>query len=978
MGTVATPEPHAADAVRLPIFHAALHGMSLSALDDGRIVEVNEAWCRIFGFERDEVVGRTADELGLWVDGSVRRDFYERLREDRTIPLAILEGRRRDGEVRQIEATAQTLEIDGLGYVFGTVRDVTDRLAVEGAFRESQERFRALAEATTEGIAVHIDGRILFANRALAGMLGYDESEMVGRSVLDFAAPASREAVLEAVRSGRTEPYEAAALRKDGSEVPVEVIAQHTDLAGQLVRVSVLRDLTERRRAEKALAESERRFRALIETSSDAFLLVDGDATVMYQSPAAERLFGFSLDEAASLASSFGLVHPADRETAQLLFAEVVGEPGGSRSGEYRVRSKDGYWRWVEAVATNLLSDPAVEAVVVNVRDVTERKQAEDKARESAARLEALVGSIDEIVFEFDADGTYLNVWTRNEDLLAAPRDELLGRRIVDVLGEEGGLPFVETMNRVIATGVAETIEYPLDVGAGTRWFLGRVSRIDVADDHPPTVAFLARDVTDAKRAEQALRAAEARYRSLVETIPAVVYLDQLDPTSSSIYVSPQAEEVFGYPLDEWRADPVFWTRLVHPDDHGWVLARQEELTRGPRPFSMEYRMIASDGRVLWVRDEAVPVTDETGTPLYWQGFWLDITERKEADEALREAEERYRLVVESSRDVISLFDLEGRYTFVSPSIERVLGFRPMELVGRSGFDQIHPDDLATAREALQRILSGEPVEVTEIRVRHRDGRWVHFEGTAVPVLGADGAPYQIVATSRDITDRKAAEEERQRLLGRLVAAQEEERARIAVDIHDDSLQVMTAVALRVGKLRQRLGDDAELLKVEDTVERAIERLRHLLFELHPPALDREGVAGAIRDYVRSWRDETGDDVVLQIRDRTTQEQRADLRAACYRIAQEALANVRKHARASRVEVELETVDGGTLVRVADDGVGVPGELTTSPPGHLGLSAMRERAELVGGWCRVGPREGGGTVVEFWLPNETGGGTGPT
>jgi signal transduction histidine kinase len=281
-----------------------------------------------------------------------------------------------------------------------------------------------------------------------------------------------------------------------------------------------------------------------------------------------------------------------------------------------------------------------------------------------------------------------------------------------------------------------------------------------------------------------------------------------------------------------------------------------------------------------------------------------------------------------------------------------------------------HPDDLERARHLLADISKGAPVDIPEVRLRHKSGRWVHVEGAARMVTDPDGNSV-ILATTRDITEHRRAEVERRRLLGRLVAAQEQERTRIADDIHDDPIQVMTAAGMRLSMLRTKLEESPErdeVEKLEEVVERAIGRLRHLLFELHPPALDREGLAGAIGDYLRALIDEMGMDFVFHVDDRLTEEPPPDIRVVCYRIVQEALVNVRKHASAGRVVVTLETIEGGTRVRVDDDGVGVAPDLQTLP-GHLGLGGMRERAELAGGWFRIGPREGAGTTLEFWTPN---------
>jgi len=215
--------------------------------------------------------------------------------------------------------------------------------------------------------------------------------------------------------------------------------------------------------------------------------------------------------------------------------------------------------------------------------------------------------------------------------------------------------------------------------------------------------------------------------------------------------------------------------------------------------------------------------------------------------------------------------------------------------------------------------------------------------------------------------------DEQRTLLGQIALAQEQERQRIAVDIHDDSVQVMTTAALRVQVLRREVQDPrhSELLEqLDDTIRHAIGRLRYLMFELIPPALDREGLAPALRMYLDRVCEEAGLDPRLH--NRLTAQPPAEIRATIYRITQEAVQNVVKHARAHSVNVVLDQDGEGIVARISDDGVGFSLEdIESRLPLHLGLTAMRQRAEMAGGWCRIRSMPGSGTTVEVWIPAET-------
>ena len=241
-----------------------------------------------------------------------------------------------------------------------------------------------------------------------------------------------------------------------------------------------------------------------------------------------------------------------------------------------------------------------------------------------------------------------------------------------------------------------------------------------------------------------------------------------------------------------------------------------------------------------------------------------------------------------------------------------------------------------------------------------------------------------ISVVERELSARQSTEEQlraslvqleeidfqRRRLLNSLVTAQEEERRRIASDVHDDSIQVMAAVAMRVGMLREQSADPAlepQLQRLQETCEQSIFRLRHLLFQLRPPSLDSSGLAVALDEYLQQWTQEAG--IRFQLDDRLGEEPPPDTRSVIFRIAQEALTNVRKHARASEVRVVLEDRPPGVLLRITDDGVGFT-EQNRSPSGvdHFGLTSMRERADIAGGWWRIESDGSHGTVVEAWIP----------
>jgi PAS domain S-box-containing protein len=311
----------------------------------------------------------------------------------------------------------------------------------------------------------------------------------------------------------------------------------------------------------------------------------------------------------------------------------------------------------------------------------------------------------------------------------------------------------------------------------------------------------------------------------------------------------------------------------------------------------------------------------------------------------------------------------EGSILEANAALASMLGLADTAgLVGRSMLE--FWAEPAARTQWLQALTDGGVVNDHEVQFKRQDGHpiWVRIQARALRderghVMGCEGA-------IEDVTDRRRADEDRRKLLAKLVKAQEEERQRIANDIHDDSIQVMTAVGMRLHSI-ERMTEDPELIdtlvKLEEIVDLSIGRLRHQLFELRPPTLDREGLGAALHLYLDQMEEAGGPPFLLE--DRLPVEPPLEIRANLYRIAQEALTNVRKHATASLVTVTLNAHDDGVLVGVVDDGEGfTPHSMGRAGPGHLGLTAIRERAEMAGGWSEVRSERGKGTTVQFWVP----------
>jgi PAS domain S-box-containing protein len=301
----------------------------------------------------------------------------------------------------------------------------------------------------------------------------------------------------------------------------------------------------------------------------------------------------------------------------------------------------------------------------------------------------------------------------------------------------------------------------------GVRWFLDETRVIAGQDDRPGYRCGYLVDITERKELEEALREAEDRYRQLVEKLPLAIYIDRLDELSSNLYTSPHIERMLGYTAEQWQTEDDLFVRVLHPADLERVLDDHKQMRATGQPLCTEYRLVAADGRVIWVRDEAVVVPDQQGNPLILQGFLLDITEQKAAEQALRESEAElsrqkayYQELLELSPVAIVTLGKDERVSSWNPAAEKLFGFTHAEAVGRALDDLLFPTEaLREEGRAVSRQAEEEGLAHVIARRRRKDGALVDVEILMVPLV-VDGERTGFLVLYHDITELQRAREE--------------------------------------------------------------------------------------------------------------------------------------------------------------------------------------------------------------------------
>lgn len=641
------------------------------------------------------------------------------------------------------------------------------------------------------------------------------------------------------------------------------------DKSGRPVRmVGLCSEITARKHTEEELGKAKARLEArvadstfeaaqlsevlrekvrLLEVAHDGIIVRTVNGSILSWNQGAEVMYGWSAEEALG------------RKTHALLQTKF---PEQQKAAEARL-IKQGWWegelvqtrrdhlevmvssRWV--LQRNEEGKP-VSVLEIN-RDITAYKKADLAHQESEARLLALIQATGDAVFEFDEEGTYLNVWTGNEGLLAKPKKDLLGRRLEEVLGFEAARPFLQAFARVLRTGRSEGVEYSLDFAEGARWFSGRVS-------------------------------------------------------------------------------------LIGP------------LGNAPRRICLCIR---------------------------------EITERKQAEEDLKQTSERFRLVVQSVRDyAIFMLDPEGHVLTWNEGAQRVKGYRPDQIIGKSFSVFYPPEDVRAGKpERMLKIASAEGrVEDEGWRVR-KDGSRFWADVIITALRDEAGGLRGFAKITRDMTERRRSEEAVRELSARLLQLQDEERRRMARELHDSTAQTLSALSLNLALVQQRSGGSLDLKALNSLTEaaalaeQASREIRTFSYLLHPPMLDEAGLSFALRWYVDGFADRTKIQVDLDMSPDLGRLP-GDVETALFRIIQECLTNIHRHSGSPSATIQLSHNGHEINLAVADEGKGLPAGTYREGNGRpatvgVGIRGMRERVRQLGGRLDVKPGRPG-TIVEVLLP----------
>jgi PAS domain S-box-containing protein len=735
----------------------------------------------------------------------------------------------------------------------------------------------------------------------------------------------------------------------------------------------------QRTTAEQGLRESEERFRLVADSAPGLIWMSGTDKLCNYFNRPWLQFTGRTFDEERGSGWATG-VHPDDLhkclETYNQSFDRLE-----KFAREYRLRRHDGQYRYLLDIGVPRFSQDGSFAGYIGIAvDVTERKEAEQALRDINRTLErqtALLQSREELlkifvksvpagVAMFDRDMRYLQVSDRWCADYKVDASQILGRSQYEVFSD---MPDRwKEMHRRALKG--ETLRCDEDswehngVLFWTRWELRPWTNLDGTQGG---IIIFAEDITHRKQVDQALRASEERLR-LAQQIGRIGTFER-NVTTGVLTWSAEMESLYGLPAGAFaRTDISSFENLVHIEDRAGVMKLIDQALETGNPIQGEWRIPWPDGTLHWIAGRWQAFMDESGTPTRVVGVNMDLTERKLAEEALRASEEKFAKAFRESPMALTLTSADDhRYLDVNETFERLTGWSRDEVVGLTPFDiQIWVND--TERRAMVRRLREQgSVRELEVHYRRKDGAQRIGLGSAELIeISKQQCVLSVIA---DITDRKQAEEALRTMSGKLIEAQEQERTRIARELHDDINQRLALVAVRIAQMYQdaqvELATQTELYELHRDIGEISADLQSLSHRLHSSKLEYLGAVAAMKGWCREFGERQRTQIMFK--DNVHSFVPPEIGLCLFRVLQEALQNATKYSGVKHVDVTLTEDSNKLQLVVRDSGKGFDVDAAKQGSG-LGLTSMQERVRTVNGTLAIQSKPMGGTTVQVSVP----------
>jgi PAS domain S-box-containing protein len=847
-----------------------------------------------------------------------------------------------------------------------------------------KDLYWSIMENAYIGIAqVDIDYKITMTNNAMGRYFHKPVCELVGKQC--FQEFEKRTSVCshcpgtKAMKTGRLEEAETEGVRDDGSRVPVRLQAFPTiGPDGTMTGfIELIEDITERKKAEEELRESEEKYRDLFENAGEGIITVDLEARITGANKLVEE-YGFKREELFRK-KLFDFVPEYDWARSVSDFEILVS--GKSVNGEMDVITPKGIFT-VEYRDNPIIRAGKVIGVQIILTDITERKRAEESLRESEERFRRLYEQAPLGYQSLDAEGCFIDVNQAWLDLLGYSRDQVIGRCFGDFLAPQEVKAFRQRFTRFKATG-----EVHVDLEMVQRDGSTILVHIDGRIGHDEHGQFkqthcILYDITERKRAEQLLRRERDKAQKYLDV--AAVIMVAIDAEQRVGLINKKGCQILGYSEDEilgknWFNN--FLPERIRSD----VKGKFKRVLSGQSDVSEYYEnpVLTKSGEERLIAWHNTVLRDEKGQVIAALNSGEDITERKQAEEALAQERNLLRALMDNIPDNIYFKDRESRFIRTTKSHAKWFGLSdPAGAIGKTDFDFFSDDHAHKAYEDEQEIIrTGQPLLNIEERETWPDRPDTWVLTSKMPLCDEKGKIIGTFGISRDITERKRAEKKLldyqgklKSLASQLTLAEERERRRIATELHDQIGQSLAISKVKLDGLRHNVCSEDPSKVLADVcgmLGHAIANLRSLTFDLSSPILHELGFEAAVAAWLTEEIEQKyGIEVELD-EDKKPKPLDEDIKTLLFRDVRELLINVVKHSKATKVKISIHCVGDKMHVGVEDNGIGFdPAEVAAKSvkEGGFGLFSIRERLEQLGGHLEIESAPGRGCKIIMKAP----------
>jgi len=745
---------------------------------------------------------------------------------------------------------------------------------------------------------------------------------------------------------------------------------------------SLKKEMHERQRAEQALIQSERYYKSLTENALDIVTILDANGFQKYTSPSIQRVLGYSQNELIGK-NLFEFIHPEDVDSVLEIFEKGKIVPGAIAMAEFRFRHKNGGWLIFDSVGKNLLDDPFVGGIVINSRDITDRRNLE----ESRHKYEFIANASKELMALINTARQFEGVNEACCAALSKNREEILGSNISEVLGTE---VFEKVLKQYIDNcfaGIEAKYEGWLELPSrGKRYMEVDCYPYRDARSKITHVVIVMRDATKRKRTEDEIRKSQ---RQLTDA-QRIAHIGSWEWSISygKVSCSEEMRNILGLGDQYWEMNYTDFVDYVHPEDKQKTENAITEALAGPKPFIIEHRVVRSDESTRILQTKGEVILNERNVPARILATSQDITERELAQHAIIASEIRYRRLFETSREGLLLLEAStGMIVDVNLFMLEFLAYSRNEFIGKKLWELNAIRNIPESLKATKKILERDSVHFDELELATSDSvrKKVEFISITYPVEDS-----RIIQCHLwDITERRRLEkelneatkqrEEDLRSFARLTQqVQEEERRRISRELHDDICQRLTALNLHMNIFEDSVETGGKislkrLRNVEQEIIDLITEVRRISYNLRPSAIDHFGLVAALRLLCTEFTRLHEIKISFSTNVPTQKRHNPELEIALYRIAQEALTNCVRHAKAKEAFVTVKEDDSALSLTITDYGGGFnPHDFFNRKEfgNHFGLMNMRERTELLGGTFTIESAVGKETTVSVVVPKD--------